>query len=100
MSLESIITKLRQKMVYASGFRHTVLFDMGEDGVIHIDGNQSPPELTTETKDAEVTLELSSSTLDAILDGTQDPNVAFLMRKLKVRGDLKLAMKLNGFLES
>ncbi len=100
MSLESIAARLRQKMVYASEFRHTVLLDMGEDGVIHIDGNQSPPELTTENKDAEVTLELPSSTLDAILDGTQDPNVAFLMRKLKVRGDLKLAMKLNSFLES
>lgn len=100
MSLESITAKLRQKMVYASGFRHTVLFDMGDDGVIHIDGNQSPPELTTDAKDADVTLELSSETLENILDGTQDPNVAFLLRKLKVRGELKLAMKLNAFLES
>lgn len=100
MSLDNITAKLRQKMVYASEFRHTVLLDMGEDGVIHIDGTKSPPELTTEAKDAEVTFELSSDTLAGILDGTQDPNVAFLMQKLEVRGDLKLAMKLNGFLES
>lgn len=99
MTLENLIPKIEKKMIYATGFNHTVLFDLGDDGFIHIDGTQSPPELTTAEKDAEVTLETSSNTLNNILDGNQDPNVAFLMRKLKVRGDLKLAMKLNSFLE-
>ncbi|MCB1558273.1 MAG: SCP2 sterol-binding domain-containing protein [Alphaproteobacteria bacterium] len=100
MTLENIIPKIEKKMIYANGFNHTVLFDLGDDGFIHIDGTQSPPELTTEEKDAELTLETTATVLDNILDGTQDPNVAFLMRKLKIRGDLKLAMKLNAFLES
>lgn len=100
MSLDILLPKLRQKMTYANGFSHTVLFDLGgEDGFIHIDGTQTPPELTQEEKEAEVTLECSAATLGGILDGTQDPNVAFLMRKLKIRGDLRLAMKLNAFLE-
>ncbi|MBE2190690.1 MAG: SCP2 sterol-binding domain-containing protein [Alphaproteobacteria bacterium] len=100
MTLDTIISKIRQKMVYANGFDATVLFDLGNNEFIHIDGNQSPPELTTEEKEADVTLETSTDTLNAILDGTQDPNVAFLMRKLKVRGNLKIAMKLNALLES
>ncbi|OIN86810.1 MAG: hypothetical protein AUJ12_04120 [Alphaproteobacteria bacterium CG1_02_46_17] len=100
MTIDTIIPKIEKKMTYASGFHHTVLFDLGEDGFIHIDGTQSPPELTTQEKDAEVTFATSIDTLDAILDGTQDPSLAFLMRRLKVRGDMKLAMKLNAFLES
>ncbi|HNQ92982.1 MAG TPA: SCP2 sterol-binding domain-containing protein [Alphaproteobacteria bacterium] len=99
MSLETITEKLRQKMQYAAGFRHTVLFDLGEDGFIHIDGSESPPEMTFEDKDAEVTLECSTETLDAILDGSTDPNMAFLMRKLKIRGSMGLAMKLGSLLE-
>ena len=31
--------------------------------------------------------------------GTQDPNIAFMMGKLKVKGSMGLAMKLNGILE-
>ncbi|MDY0029430.1 MAG: SCP2 sterol-binding domain-containing protein [Pseudobdellovibrionaceae bacterium] len=100
MTLETIIPKIEKKMIYATGFNHMVLFDLGDDGFIHIDGTQSPPELSTEEKDAEVTLETTATVLNNILDGTQDPNVAFLMRKLKIRGNLKLAMKLNAFLES
>jgi len=33
------------------------------------------------------------------MDGRQDPNVAFMMGKLKVQGSMGLALKLNGFLE-
>ncbi len=100
MTIDAIIPKIEKKMIYASGFNHTVLFDLGDDGFIHVDGTQSPPELSREEKDAEVTLATSADTLNNILDGTQDPSVAFLMRKLKIRGDMKLAMKLNAFLES
>lgn len=100
MSFDSILPKIRQKMAGASQFGHSVLFDLGDDGFIHIDGSENPATLATEEKEADVTVETSAATLEAILDGTQDPNIAFLMRKIKVRGDMRLAIKLNAFLDS
>jgi putative sterol carrier protein len=38
-------------------------------------------------------------TFENILAGSQDPNLAFMMGKLKIKGSMGLAMKLNGILE-
>lgn len=99
MTLDDILTKIRQKAVYAPSFGHTALFDFDEDGCVFLDGTQSPPVITTDRADAEVTLATSLETFGKILNGDSDPNIAFMMGKLKIRGSLGLALKLNAFLE-
>ncbi len=99
MSLETVTEKIRQKFAYAKGLSAKILFDFDEDGKLFIDATQSPPVMTNEEAEADVTLITSVETLDKILDGRQDPNLAFMMGKLKVRGSMGLAMKLNGILE-
>ena len=99
MSLETVTEKIRQKFAYASNVNARILFDFDEDGKLFIDATQSPPVMTNEEAEADVTLITSVETLDKILDGRQDPNLAFMMGKLKVRGSMGLAMKLNGILE-
>jgi putative sterol carrier protein len=99
MTLDDIVTKIRQKTVYATGFNARVLFDLGDDGCIHVDATQSPAAITTENKEADVTLATSIDTFGKILNGESDPNIAFMMGKLKIRGSMGLALKLNTFLE-
>jgi len=100
MSLEAVSEKVKQKIALAPQMGASVKFDFGDDGVIFIDGNQTPPEMSYEDKgEADVTLITSLDTFNAILDGTQDPNIAFMMCKLKVKGNMDLAMKLNSILE-
>ena len=99
MTLDDIVTKTRQKTAYATGFNACVLFDFGDDGCVHVDATQSPAEITTENKDADVTLVTSIETFGKILNGESDPNIAFMMGKLKIRGSMGLALKLNAFLE-
>jgi len=74
-------------------------FDFGDEGLIFVDTTQAPPVLSEEDEDSDVTLKTSVATFTAILDGTQDPTLAFMMGKLKVQGSMGLAMKLNSFLE-
>ncbi|MEM7617954.1 MAG: SCP2 sterol-binding domain-containing protein [Pseudomonadota bacterium] len=99
MSLEAITEEIRGKMAMAAGFEHKVKFDFGDDGVIFVDGTQSPPSLSHEDEEAECTLKCSIETFQGFLDGTQDPTMAFMMGKLKVDGSMGLAMKLNSIIE-
>lgn len=87
-------------MEMAAGLQAKVKFDFGDEGLVFVDTTQTPPAVThEETGDADVALSCSLDTFQGILNGTQDPNIAFMMGKLKVKGSMGLAMKLNGILE-
>ncbi len=96
MSLEEIAEKMKTRM---NGFNHTAKFDFYSDGIMFVDATQSPPVITFEDKEAEVTLTTSLETFEKIIKGDQDPNIAFMIGKLKVSGSMGLALKLNGMLE-
>lgn len=96
MTIEDLAEKLPSRL---AGFNHTLKLDFEEDGLLFIDAVQNPPVVTREDADAEVTLTTSLETFEKILNGTQDPNIAFMMGKLKVKGSMGLALKLNGMLE-
>lgn len=96
MSLDDIAEKIQPRL---AGFNHTVKLDFEEDGILFIDATQNPPVVTKEDAEAEVTLVTSIETLEKMLAGQQDPNLAFMTGKLKVKGSMGLALKLNGIFE-
>lgn len=99
MTIETASEKIRQKFQYAGGINARILFDFADEGKLFIDATQSPPQMSLTDAEADVTFITSLETLEKILDGNQDPTLAFMMGKLKIRGSMGLAMKLNGVLE-
>ncbi len=99
MSIESVTEKIRSKIAQAHGLSAKVKFDFDDEGVIFVDATQSPPVISHEDAEADTTLACKLSTLEAIIAGDQDPTMAFMTGKLKVRGSMGLAMKLNAILE-
>ncbi|MCB9988022.1 MAG: SCP2 sterol-binding domain-containing protein [Rhodospirillales bacterium] len=99
MSLESVTEQIKQKLHFAPQIGARVKFDFGDDGVVFVDATENPPSLSHEDQDADCTLACTLDTFEKILSGTQDPNIAFMMGKLKVKGSMGLAMKLNAILE-
>jgi putative sterol carrier protein len=99
MSLETITSKIQEKMALAEELDAKVKLDFGDDGVVCVDATVSPPTVSNDDEDADLTLTTSIDTFKAILSGDQDPNIAFMMGKLKVQGSMGLAMKLNSILE-
>jgi len=99
MSLEAVSAKIKEKMALAAGLNAKVKLNFGDDGIVFVDATQTPAVISNEDEDADLTLTTSIDTFKGILEGTQDPNIAFMMGKLKVQGSMGLAMKLNGILE-
>jgi putative sterol carrier protein len=98
MTVEKLIPAILDKLSLAPPVGAKVKFDFGDDGFLFLDGTGDKPELGTEDGEAETTLACSVDTFQAILDGTQDPTMAYMTGKLKVQGSMGYALKLNGIL--
>lgn len=99
MSLETITDNLRHKAKHNPPIGAKIKIDLGDDGVIMIDSREAPTSVSHDDGEADTTLSLKLETLKGIIEGTVDPNFAFMTGKLKVRGNMGIALKLNAFLE-
>jgi putative sterol carrier protein len=99
MSQEAVnqfIAKLGTAIGANSGLGGTIKIDLGPSGSIFIDGRSTPNAVTSgEGKNADTTLTASYETFEKIFKRELDPTSAFMQGKLKVAGDMGLAMKLG-----
>lgn len=98
MDLEEVTAALRQRVGDNSGLGASIKFDFGGDGVIHIDGLSTPNSVTNDDKDATCVISISMEDFRAMTKGELDPTTAFMMGRLKVDGDMSVAMKLSNLL--
>ncbi|MSO65273.1 MAG: SCP2 sterol-binding domain-containing protein [Alphaproteobacteria bacterium] len=98
MDLVQVTEGLRRRVGEDSGVGATIKCDFGDDGVIYVDGTSVPNTISNENKDADCTIRISLENFLKLADGDLNPTVAFMMGKLKVDGDMGLAMKLSKFL--
>jgi len=99
MSLDALVSRFQEKIKAHPEFRAVVKFDLGTDGILHVDATKRPGVVTLADGEAALTLVLTKELLEGFLNGSKDPNIAYLTGKLKIRGPMGLAMKLNAFLE-
>jgi putative sterol carrier protein len=90
MGVAEIAEKMRPR-VEGAGFDRSVKFDTGADGVIVIDGAT----ISTTDAPADCTITLSLDDLDALISGDLNPTMAFMTGKIKVEGDMSVAMALS-----
>lgn len=95
MSLESSTEAVRGNTGESSGLGATVKFNFGDDGIIFFDGASTPNSVSNEDNDADCTISMSLDDFESLLAGDLDPTSAFMAGKLKVAGDMSIAMKLS-----
>jgi putative sterol carrier protein len=98
MSLESATETIRSRVGDDAGLGATLKFDAGDAGVIFIDGKSTPNTVSNENKDADCTVGLALEDLEAMIAGDLAPTTAFMSGKLKVEGDMGVAMKLQSIM--
>ena len=96
MSVQALMEKLTTQLT--SSFGSTVNLNMGDDGMVHIDGNQTPPTISLGHADADGTINMSLENFMALADGTLDPMGAFMDGTLSIDGDMGAVMALQSSL--
>ncbi|MGD0190556.1 MAG: SCP2 sterol-binding domain-containing protein [Rhizomicrobium sp.] len=98
--VKQIITQWSAAIGANSGLGGTLKLDFGEPGSIYIDGKSSPNTVTDGAdKSADCTITVSLETLEKMVKGELDGTSAFMQGKLRVAGDMGLAMKLGPILQ-
>ncbi len=99
MSLDGITKSIEGRLADFAALKARIQFDMGEDGVISIDGTTSPPTIGHEAIEADCTIRLSAADMEKMIEGALNPMMAYTLGKLKIDGSMGIAMKVAGLLE-
>jgi putative sterol carrier protein len=98
--VQDIITQMAGAIGANSGLGGTLKFDFGEPGSVLIDGKSTPNTVTDgDGKNADCTISVSLETFEKMVKGELDGTSAFMQGKLRVAGDMGLAMKLGPILQ-
>ncbi len=98
MSLDSATETIRNRVGEDCGLGATLKFDFGDDGVIFIDATTVPNAVSNDNQDAQCTIGVTLEDFGNMLSGDLAPTTAFMGGKLKVDGDMGVAMKLQSVL--
>ena len=93
-TLEEITSRLKKAVAEQPATGKTVTIDLKGDGFVHISGS----EVTNENAPADCTVIVSKDDLEAMTRGDLDPTTAFMTGKLKINGDMSVAMSLQPLL--
>ena len=64
-----------------------------DENVVLIDGNSG--EISSDDNEATCTISTDADTMQSIMDGSSSPQAAFMTGKLKVAGDMSIALKVQ-----
>ena len=92
-ALNAAVAALEEKLG-GSSFDGSVKFDIEGEGAIVIAGDT----VSASDDDADCTISASLDTFQDLFSGDLDPTAAFMTGKIRIDGDMGVAMKLSGLL--
>lgn len=95
MNIQECTEAIRQKVGADSGLNATLKFDCNPDGHVFIDGKSTPNTVTNDNAEADCTVAITLDNLNALISGDLEPATGFMMGKLKVSGDMSVALRLQ-----
>ncbi|MEM6535421.1 MAG: SCP2 sterol-binding domain-containing protein [Pseudomonadota bacterium] len=98
MDLAELTSKAAAALSSGTDFSKTVKFDFGDVGKLFIDGANGVA--NNEDGEADATINVSWDDFTALAEGKLDPTMAFMQGKLKVLGDMSVAMQLNSLVSA
>lgn len=97
MSLQAVTDQFKQQAAKAPALGKSIKF-VFDEGVVHIDLTGEEPAVTNEDKEADTVITTSMETLDKLRKGELNPMMAVMSGKVKIKGDMGLAMQLQSLM--
>ena len=98
MSLETATATLAKNTAEKDPLGTTLKFSFGDDGCAYLDGSGDKNEVSNSDGDSACTIKMSLENFENMLAGDLNPMTAFMTGKIKVEGDMGVAMKLQSVL--
>jgi putative sterol carrier protein len=93
MSLQILTERIKTILGTNSGLDATIKFDT-EEGHLFVDGKSIPNSVTNQDLEADCTLKVSTKNAIKLIDGEMNAMMAVMTGKLKIDGDMGVAMKI------
>jgi len=97
MDLAQLTARASEALSGGSDFKKKVKFDFGSVGKLVIDGANGKVDNSDDPADA--TISVTWDDFTKISSGAMDPTMAFMQGKLKVAGDMSVAMQLQSLMK-
>ena len=99
MTLEEMTSEMATRVADKGAIDGKVVkFDFGDDGKLTIDGASDPAVVNNDDVDADCTVVVDKDVFESIAAGEENAQMAFMSGKLKVEGDMGIAMQLGSLL--
>jgi putative sterol carrier protein len=97
MSVEAFLEKFKAQAAAMPSIGKTLKMVV-DDQVVFIDLTGDTPVVSTEDREADCTISASMETLEKLRSGELNPMMAVMGGKVKIKGDMSVAMKLQSLL--
>lgn len=97
MNLEAIYSNMKEKAANLDPIGATLKMVVDEH-VVYVDGTGDKNEVSQEDKEADCVISTSMDTMKELLSGDSNPMMAVMMGKVKIKGDMGVAMKVQSLL--
>ena len=97
MDLAELTSKADSAVEAGGDFTKKVKFDFGDAGKLFIDGVAGKAD--NSDSDADATIKVNWDDFVKISEGAMDPTMAFMQGKLRVEGDMSVAMQLQNLMK-
>ncbi len=94
MELASILAGIQQKAAQAAPLGKTLKFDFGVQQ-LYLDGTGASNVVSLDNKEADCVVSVAYDDFMALIKGDLNPMMAVMTGKVKIKGDMGVAMKLQ-----
>lgn len=93
--LHGITERVRSAVGENSGVDARIKFNFGDDGWLFIDGKAAPNQVHNADQPSDITIAVSMANFEKIIDGKLNPKLALMTGRMRLRGDIRIAMRLD-----
>ena len=98
MDISAIVDGIKEKAVSVPALGSTLKIDFGDDNQVYVDGTGQENAVSAANEDADCVISIKPEDFMALVKGELNPMMAMMTGKVKIKGDMGVAMKLQSLL--